>query len=232
MKSLFIATFVLFSLPVLAQRDWNRLPMDKMLSADTVQQGGYTLVFLNQDSALDPVVHRKLEQTFFSVYPKEANEYNPNTARKVIFYIDPQYTGVAATSDGIVRFNPQWFHKHPEDIDVVTHEVMHIVQDYGHSKGPGWLTEGIADYVRYEYGVNNPAANWKLSDFKAEQNYTNAYRVTARFLAWLEKNKKPGIVKALDASLRDKTYTADNWKQLTGKNVDELWAEYAANPGL
>jgi len=59
---------------------------------------------------------------------------------------------------------------------------MHIVQDYGQSTGPGWLTEGIADYARYKFGVNNPAAKWALPAYKSTQKYTDAYRVTARFL--------------------------------------------------
>ncbi len=133
-----------------AQSDWNKLPLHEMLSKDTIRQKGYTLVFLNKDSALNPTVKQKLIETFFIVYPREAQLYNPKTSATVIFFVDPAYKGVAATSDGIVRFNPSWFHRNPEDIDVVTHEVMHIVQDYGQSTGPGWLTEGIADYVRYQ----------------------------------------------------------------------------------
>ncbi len=51
-------------------------------------------------------------------------------------------------------------------------------------------------------------------------------------LAWLAKNKKEGIVKALDATLRDKTYTPDSWKALTGKTLDELWIEYGQHPAI
>jgi hypothetical protein len=120
--------------------------------------------------------------------------------------------------------------KHPEDIDVVTHEVMHIVQAYGDNHVPGWLTEGIADYVRYKYGVNNTAAGWKLTDYKAGQSYTNAYRITARFLVWVEKNKNPETVNKMDSAMRAGKYTDGMWKQYCGKTVDELWQEYSANP--
>ena len=56
--------------------------------------------------------------------------------------------------------------------------------------------------------------------------------MTARFLAWVEKHGKPGIVVTLDKAMRDGTYTAETWPQQTGKTVDELWADYGKNPAL
>jgi hypothetical protein len=146
--------------------------------------------------------------------------------------IDTAYKGVAETDSGKVTISARWMHLHPEDIDVITHEVMHIVQDYGQSDAPGWLTEGIADYARYKFGVNNEAANWSLPAYKATQSYTNAYRVTARFLLWVEEKVKPGVVKEMDNQLRKHTYTDNSWKVLTGKTVDELWKAYSENPAV
>ncbi|MES2111577.1 MAG: basic secretory protein-like protein [Bacteroidota bacterium] len=193
---------------------------------------GYKLTLTNNDTTLDTAELTRLVKTFFIVYPKLAAEYNPGTLKEVKMAVDTAYKGVAATADGKVTIASSWLHKRPEDIDVVTHEVMHIVQDYGESVGPGWLTEGIADYARNKLGVNNPAAKWSLPEFKPNQNYDNAYRVTARFLYWIEEKKKPGIVKELDSQMRKHTYTDNAWKQLTGKTVDELWKEYAANPAI
>jgi hypothetical protein len=108
--------------------------------------------------------------------------------------------------------------------------VMHIVQDYGDNVGPGWLTEGIADYARNKFGVNNAAANWSLPAYKPTQNYDNAYRITARFLLWIEVKVKPGMVRTLDFQLRTHSYTNNTWKQLTGKALDELWKAYTEKP--
>ena len=199
---------------------------------ETFNRDGLTLHFRSNDTTFDPAVKERLVTTFFKVYPLLKNEYNKDAAKEVSFVIDTAYDGVAATGGGRVVFNPGWFKKHPQDIDVVTHEVMHIVQDYGQSTGPGWLTEGIADYVRYRFGVDNPGANWALPAFKSSQNYTNSYRVTARFLEWLEKHSDKGIVKKLDADMRAHTYTAEVWKKETGKSLDELWQAYAENPAL
>ena len=195
-------------------------------------KGGYSLSIVNNDPTLDKAEVARLEKTFYTVYPELAKEYNPNTLKSVKIVIDTTYKGVAATANGKVTISNKWLHQHPEDIDVVTHEVMHIVQDYGESVGPGWLTEGIADYARNQFGVNNAAANWSLTPFKPTQNYDNAYRITARFLVWIEQKKKPGIVKELDSQLRKHTYTDNSWKQQTGKTLDELWKSYTENPGI
>ncbi|MGZ3871509.1 MAG: basic secretory protein-like protein [Mucilaginibacter sp.] len=201
-------------------------------STQVITKNGYKLTVINQDAAFDKAEIARLQETFFVVYPKLEKEYNTKTLKEVTFVIDTSYRGVAETAGGIVTFSSLYMTKHPKDIDVVTHEVMHIVQDYGDGAGPGWLTEGIADYARFKTGVDNSGAGWSLPAFKSTQNYDNAYRITARFLVWLEKNVKPNLVKNFDAQLRAHTFTDESWKKETGKTIDELWAAYAANPSI
>jgi hypothetical protein len=201
-------------------------------SVHVLNRDGYNLVFINQDTTLDTARQNRMVNTFYKVYPELAAAYNTKTLKNVTIVIDTAYKGVAETDNGKVTISSAWMHKHPEDIDVITHEVMHIVQDYGESVGPGWLTEGIADYARYKFGVNNNAAKWSLTPYKAGQNYDNAYRITARFLVWIEEKVKPGIVKSLNDQLRLHTYTDNSWKQLTGKPVDELWKQYISDPTI
>jgi len=204
----------------------------KSNAQEVIKRNGYTLTFESNYSALDPKLKTRLIETFFVVYPKLAKEYNPKTLKSVKFSVDTAYKGVAATSNGKVTYSSIWMDKHPEDIDVVTHEVMHIVQDYGNSVGPGWLTEGIADYARYKFGVDNAGAKWTLPALKPEHTYKNSYRITARFFAWIEKHVKAGTIKAVDASLRNHSYKSELWTTLTGKDLDALWAEYVKNPEL
>lgn len=203
------------------------------VSAQQIQvfnRNGYKLAFVNQDPTLDTALQHRMINTFYKVYPELAAAYNPKTLRSVTIVIDTTYKGVAETDNGKVTISSAWMHKRPEDIDVITHEVMHIVQDYGESVGPGWLTEGIADYARYKFGVNNEAAKWSLTPYKAGQSYENSYRITARFLVWIEEKIKPGIVKTLNEQLRLHTYTNNSWKQQTSKTLDELWKEYTEQP--
>lgn len=210
-----------------ATDNWNEV--GTYLSKDSLTKNQFTLLFYNKDTAFlakGDAIKQKMIDAFFNVYPKEANRFNRNAAKTVIFIIDPSYKGVAATSANVVRYSPVWMLEKSNDIDVVTHEVMHIVQAYPDDAGPGWLTEGIADYVRYKYGVSNAAANWTLPALKPTHNYTNSYRITARFLDWVDTNYRSDVVTKLDSSLRTKTYNDAIWNRLTGKSLDELWANY------
>jgi len=197
---------------------------------ETVKKKGLTLNFTSLDPDFDPVLKTRMIETFFVIYPKLIKEYNKNADKEVNFVIDPAYDGVAATGGGRIVYSPAYFKKNPGDIDVVTHEAMHVVQAYKGRSGPGWITEGIADYVRYKFGVDNKGAGWALPEFKSTHKYDNSYRITARFFVWIEKNGPKDFVQKLDAAMRDHTYTRDFWKQQTGKSLDELWAAYSENP--
>ena len=198
----------------------------------TITHGKYTLHISGNDAGFSPQLTQRLIDVFFIVYPKLAKEYNTKTLDTVTFFIDTSYHGVAATDNGRVVFSAAYMSKHPGDVDVVTHEVMHIVQNYGDSDGPGWLTEGIADFARNKFGVDNAGAGWSMPDYKPTQHYDNAYRITARFLLWIEKNIKKNIVKKLDDGLRNHIYTDVVWIVLTGKNLDELWEAYSKDPAI
>lgn len=198
--------------------------------SDTTKHHGYTLVFVGKDPNLNPEVKKMLMETYFAVYPKLRKTFNKKARKDVVFVIDTAYKAVAETSNGRILFSAGYMKAHPTDIDIVTHEGMHVVQGYGYGSGPVWLTEGIADYVRYKYGYDNVGSKWYLPAYNPKQNYTNSYRVTARFFVWLEQNVKPGIIKSIDNLLRKKEYTIDSWKNLTGKTLNELWADYGKDP--
>jgi hypothetical protein len=199
----------------------------------TIKKGKFTLNFTCKSADFSEEINQKLIATFFEVYPTLVKTYNKKSPRVVNFVVDPEYDGVAATSNDKVVFSVKYMSSHPNDIDVVTHEVMHIVQGYGQRSGmPGWVTEGIADYVRYAYGVNNAGAGWRLPEFSEKHSYQNSYRITARFFAWIELKNK-GVMRKLDQAGRDKTYEKGAiWTKLTGKTIDELWSDYSKNPAL
>jgi len=192
----------------------------------------YELVFHNKDNSLNPEVRERMITTFATVYPQLVARFNPNSSRTVEFTVDPEYTkNPAVTSGNNIIFSAKWLDQHPADTDTVTHELMHVVQAYP-SSYPSWLVEGIADYVRNKYGTNNEPANWYMPNYSPGQSYTNSYRVTARFLTWLENTTLLSIVDKLDSHLRQQTYNDDTWQKLTGNTVDELWSRYASNPTL
>jgi len=213
------------------ERKWEDIGTD-IYSKRTIKKDGLKLVLIDKDTLFSKATEQNMINVFFKVYPQEEKRFYPKALHTITIVITKEYDGVAATLGGIIKVNPGWLKKHPEDYDLLTHELMHVVQAYGNHDVPFWLREGIADYVRFKYGVNNEKAGWSLPSYQAGQSYTNAYRVTARFLVWLEINKRADIVDQLDTAMRTGTYTADTWTALTEKTVDQLWAEYSSNPSI
>ncbi|MCD9020031.1 basic secretory family protein [Parachryseolinea silvisoli] len=193
---------------------------------DVYHRNGFTLIFECEDSTLDVKVKDRMIETFFQVYAVLTAQYNPLAERQVNFHIDTAYTGVAEAGGAHVRFSSRWLHAYPEDIDVVTHEVMHVAQAYPWERCPAWLTEGIADYARYKYGVDNSGAGWSLPSYRIGQHYMQGYRVAARFLVWMEERIQPGIVYVLHRKLQMGIYQDALWQEQTGYTLDELWGRY------
>jgi uncharacterized protein YbdZ (MbtH family) len=202
--------------------------------ADTVSynQNGYTLVVNNLDSSFSTTTKQTMINTFFTVYPIMAARFNTNAAKTVNFTIDPNYSGVAYTIGTSSTFSSSWLTGNPNDTDTVTHEVFHIIQAYTESSIPGWATEGLADYARYKYGINNTSGGWTLPNYSSSQMYTDSYRVTARFFLWMEIKYGSSILENLNISGRNNNYTSNLWVTWTGKTIDQLWSDYAANPAL
>lgn len=213
------------------KKKWQEFDPKEIYAMDSTVRDGYKLVFVSNDPTFDPKEKERLVETFYKVYPLECKLYNPKSLKKVTLFIDTAYKGVAATGNGLMRVNPEWMKKNPEDLDVVTHEAMHVVQGYPRYE-PIWVTEGIADYVRATLGVNNEASNWQLPAYKSSQNYTNSYRITARFFLWLDRKIKKGVIEKLDSAMRSNTYTDAFWTDETGKSVAALWEDYGKDPAL
>lgn len=128
------------------------------------------------------------------------------------------------TSGNTIQFSVKWITEHPDDFGMVIHELTHVVQAYPNSRSnPGWLVEGIADYIRYwKYEPEIP--RHRLDPQKS--HYTQGYGTTGAFLAWLVRKHDRRIVLRLDAALRTQTYKPELFRELTGRDLDELWADF------
>lgn len=145
-----------------------------------------------------------------------------NPVVKIIFEKELNIPAYAAGSE--LHISGAWVKAHPDDFGMVIHELTHLVQRYGRNRA-GWLVEGIADYVRlhhYETQVPRPRLNFDRA------KYTDAYKTTAMFLIWIEGNHGPTVVQRLGKALRAGNYSDELFKELTGKDVDALWADFAA----
>jgi hypothetical protein len=133
--------------------------------------------------------------------------------------------GIAWTSGDHITVASGWVKQHPEDIGLVFHELVHVIQHYKQIE-PSWVMEGIADYLRWAiYEGKSP--NWFPYNDKP-RGFEASYQVTAGFFLWLETDACPGIVNRLSTAMRKNTYQESFFKEQTGRSLESLWAEYSA----
>jgi hypothetical protein len=121
-----------------------------------------------------------------------------------------------------------------EAMGCVIHELVHIVQNYWRARStnpnpsptPGWVTEGIPDYIRwFLYEPQSKGAEITRGNFE-RSNYDGSYRISANFLNWLVKTHDQDFVRKLNAAAREGRYSDEVWKESTGKTAAELGAEW------
>lgn len=194
---------------------------------------GYTVSVENKDSSFSSDTRQWMTNVFFMVYPKLAERFNFNTPKRVTFVIDPAFREKNAVSkDSVIIFNANWLTKNPNDIDLVTRQLMLIVGGYNRDKAPDWIIQGMADYARYIFGVDNKEAGWRLPEVSPDQKVDQSGKVTARFLVWLEKRVAPEIVDELNDALIQGTFKDKFWEEATGRNISTLWELYQKSPSI
>lgn len=150
-------------------------------------------------------------------------DYKP--PRQIALKIRKSDNGVGATSGTTITISSGWIEKHPEDSGLVVHELVHVIQSYPNGD-PWWVTEGIADYLRW--GIYEGKEQSWFPRPKEKRGYEKGYQVAAGFLLWLESDLAPGIVKKLNTAMRKGEYSDDLFKTETGKSLDDLWNEYVS----
>ena len=139
--------------------------------------------------------------------------------------------GVAATSGTRITCAAGWLrgNRRGEAAGAIVHELVHIAQHYrGREQRPGWLVEGIADYVRwfcYEPGSHGA----DHVDDPATARCDAGYRTSANFLAWATRTHDRDLVPKLNAALREGRYDESLWQQFTGRTRAELETAWRAS---
>jgi hypothetical protein len=151
--------------------------------------------------------------------------FKPRTV--VSITLKSNYNGVAAAGRGRITGSVKYFKARPDDIGAMIHETVHVVQSY-RTGGPGWLVEGIADYIRffkYEPG--------KLGKISKDPHYNGSYRTSAAFLNFVVEKYDKDLVRKVNKALRQGEYREEIWKTLTKKTLKELdeeWRESMTQP--
>jgi hypothetical protein len=146
---------------------------------------------------------------------------NPKVIR---FVFSPKLNYPAGTANDTITFSAKWVTDHPEDFGVVIHELTHVIQQYpGSPKTPGWIVEGIADYIRwlkYEPAFRRPRLNLDKA------RYQDGYGTAATFLDWAGSKYDLRLIPSLDRSMRKGEDPMPWFEKFTGKDVDTLWKEF------
>ena len=148
--------------------------------------------------------------------------FKPPTTLTLLFKSLPKLPAFR-NADGLT-ISTEWITAHPDDFGMIIHEMTHAIQDYhGVPKDAGWLTEGIADYIRYWH--YEPEVPHRGID-SAKASYRDGYSTTGSFLAWLIVKYDRRTVRRLDAALRAGKYSDAIFEEITGKTLDPLWTEF------
>ncbi len=133
--------------------------------------------------------------------------------------------GVGATSGTRITIASSWIEKRPDDFGLLIHELTHVIQMYPR-KEPEWVTEGIADYIRWAIYEGKSQHEFPAPD--DAKGYLRGYQPTAGFFLWLETHRAPGIVRRLNTAMKRATYSAEIFQTHAGDDLDSLWADYLA----
>ncbi len=118
----------------------------------------------------------------------------------------------------------------------VIHELVHIIQNYWRASTtnprplptPGWVTEGVADYIRwFLYEPQTNGAEITQDNFGVAK-YDSSYRISAHFLNWVVLTHDKDFIQKLNAAAREGNYSEKVWKDATGKSPEELGADWMA----
>ena len=185
--------------------------------------------------------HDKLAPVLVEWYPKivrllPGKDYEAPEKIRIHFTRGLIGRFVAATDGARIYCAGNWFRQTlaGEAVGSVVHEMVHVVQQYRQimkrnrngAPAPAWLTEGIADYVRwYLYEPQSPGGEIAKTDI-AKVRYDNQYRVSANFLNWVSKKYDKDAVEKVNAAVRDGIYSDELWQKFTGHSVQELDAEW------
>ena len=180
-------------------------------------------------------VQQELAPVVKTWYPKlvemlPSEGYEAPTRVSITFSADMR--GVAGASGTRIRCAASWFRRElqGEAKGAIVHELVHVVQNYGmarrtnpnRTRTPGWLVEGIADYIRwFLYEPQTHGADITSRSI-SRARYDGNYRISANFLNWVTKTHDRHIVRKFNAAAREGRYIEEMWIGFTGYTVQEL----------
>lgn len=210
---LILRPLIIIPLSLLLLCSSTQAPLSPNITIDNPHFPGST-AFLSQSQVnlktTLPIIYRDLK------IPKSQQ------LKKIILKVkDMKGVAHAEWQSSTIHLSGNWITDHPDDFGMVIHETFHLIQAYPKYQ-PVWLTEGIADYVRYF--IFEPKIG---KAYRPKASYKKGYLPAAAFLAWVTNKYNPELIIELNQAKHKGSYTPEIFKKLTKKTLDELWVEYS-----
>ena len=181
------------------------------ISSIRVLPGGSDCIVRGADARMAPHAPA-LEAACARAYPRIVDVLATNAIYEpplvISFTSLASFTGEARGRDVFID-ETRW---NPADLAIVDHELTHIVTLY--PDAPGWLSEGVADYVRATLD------GWDDYHCRRGETYRTGYGCAAALLRYAER-VKPGSVRALHAYLRTESFD----DKIAERDVETLWRD-------
>ena len=204
------------------------------------ERGKYRItIYTSETPDLTEWANKELVPVLQEWYPKIVKmlpSEGYQAPRSVSITFSPNMRGVAATGGTSIRCGAGWFRRQlqGEAKGAVVHELVHVVQQYGRARRtnpnatrtPGWLVEGIADYIRWFLYEPQTRGAEVTSRNIARARYDSSYRISGNFLNWVTETYDKDIVRKLNAAARQGRYKESLWKEATGRTVQQLGDEW------
>jgi hypothetical protein len=200
------------------------------------QAGHETSISIDTSEAPDLAqwAHTELTPAVQKWYPKIVARLPGDgfeAPKKVTIVFKANMKGVATTSGTKIVCSAEWFRNNlkGEASGAIIHELVHVTQQYGLVsmwRTPLWVTEGIADYIRWF--LYEPQSQGAVIDQEriSTVHYNDSYRVTANFLDWVIGKYDKDLITKLNAANREGKYRENLWKDYTGHTASELESEW------
>jgi len=153
--------------------------------------------------------------------------FTPTDQISLEFYRIEPSTVPAATIKTRIVVDPAYVLAHlhnPDMFGMVGHEMVHVMQAYPGHLAP-WLTEGLADYMRYYVLIpDDPGRAFDPKD----AHFDGGYQPTAGLLDWVERGH-PGAVRRVNAVMRQGGDGPAELSRQAGAPLEMVWAAYLAS---
>lgn len=184
--------------------------------------GPYTLLLTGEwDLITDEDYRNKLIELFYTVYPRQYERWGTDSEHKTVtLKAQSGYEHIAAAQPdkGLVTLRVAYANENPDDIGWFSHEIVHIIQNYGAKLNytadtkdgyGGWFRENLASYGGFRYfHWGTDAENIQIKD-KTSQKVQNwgyaAYGECALFFAYMD-DMYPTYDKNGDGKITDDEY--------------------------